>query len=387
MNQKKQTKGLKLDDWRLWFRLGTIGFLLLIATRGNGQELQLLPAPTEEAKQTSKQAGKASLIITDEKEKKGLPVLIAPSGKKEDVPNKKPTATPENPAEIAPMPVIAPQQTPQSPLKKKGTQKSGSTKKNLKKKLSPKQSRASSQTEQWSILITPGVSSHSAVKSKPSVTTFQLDRKTGKMTARPVRHEIGRLKSREAGHSKNKVGSPKSGELEMVDPMRKTESDKNRLPVIHPNTNLIQPKANKVEVDKYEQIYNSIPYSRAEYLANPAYRHEATMELLLGTLRPTVVHKQDKPKRVYNQPRLNEAVPRNSPPPMPFGYYPGYYRGYYYPGYYPGYYRGYYGGYGGYYGGFGYRGGYRPYSSLYRYGHTRYGYGPYPYRYGYGYPY
>ncbi len=385
MNQKKQTKGLKLDDWKLWFRLGTIGFLLLFATRGNSQELQLLPAPTEEAKQTTKQAGKASLIITDEKKKKGLPVLIAPSEKKEDVSKKKPTANPENPAEIAPMPVIAPQQTPQSPLKKKGAKKSGSAKKNLKKKLSPKQTPADSRTEQWSILITPGVSSHPAVKPKPSVTTFQLDRKTGKMTARSVRHEVGRSKKQEAGHSKNKATPPKSGELEMIDPMRKKESDRKRLPEIHPNTNVIHPKVNKVEVDKYEQIYNSIPYSRAEYLANPAYRHEATMELLLGTLRPTVVQKQDRPKRVYNQPRLNEAVPRTSPPPMPFGYYPGYYRGYYYPGYYPGYYRGYYGGYGGYYGGFGYRGGYRPYSSLYRYGHTRYGYGPH--RYGYGYPY
>lgn len=41
-------------------------------------------------------------------------------------------------------------------------------------------------------------------------------------------------------------------------------------------------------VELYREIYNAIPFSRAEYDANPAYRHEATMELLLGQLRTTV---------------------------------------------------------------------------------------------------
>lgn len=38
---------------------------------------------------------------------------------------------------------------------------------------------------------------------------------------------------------------------------------------------------------RYLQIYNSIPFNRAEYVANPAYRHDATMELLTGQPRPT----------------------------------------------------------------------------------------------------
>lgn len=42
---------------------------------------------------------------------------------------------------------------------------------------------------------------------------------------------------------------------------------------------------------RYREIYDSIPFSRAEYDANPSYRHEATMELLLGQLRPTVIHR------------------------------------------------------------------------------------------------
>ncbi|MFV0446212.1 MAG: hypothetical protein ACK5Q5_21785 [Planctomycetaceae bacterium] len=37
---------------------------------------------------------------------------------------------------------------------------------------------------------------------------------------------------------------------------------------------------------RYNEVYESVPYRRAEYLANPGYRHETTMELLFGQLRP-----------------------------------------------------------------------------------------------------
>ena len=39
----------------------------------------------------------------------------------------------------------------------------------------------------------------------------------------------------------------------------------------------------------YREIYNSIPFSRSEYDANPAYRHQATMEIMLGQLHPIIV--------------------------------------------------------------------------------------------------
>lgn len=41
----------------------------------------------------------------------------------------------------------------------------------------------------------------------------------------------------------------------------------------------------------YQEVYNSIPYRRSEHLANPSYRHDATMEILFGQLRPTVIHR------------------------------------------------------------------------------------------------
>lgn len=45
----------------------------------------------------------------------------------------------------------------------------------------------------------------------------------------------------------------------------------------------------------YLAAYNAIPFSRAEYEANPSYRHDSAMELLFGTMRPTTVVKQNQP--------------------------------------------------------------------------------------------
>jgi hypothetical protein len=41
----------------------------------------------------------------------------------------------------------------------------------------------------------------------------------------------------------------------------------------------------------YRQVYNAIPFSRAEYDASPSYRHDATMEFLFGQMRPTVIQR------------------------------------------------------------------------------------------------
>jgi hypothetical protein len=41
----------------------------------------------------------------------------------------------------------------------------------------------------------------------------------------------------------------------------------------------------------YRDVYNSIPFIRAEYRANPSYRHDATMEFLFNQMRPTVIQR------------------------------------------------------------------------------------------------
>ena len=67
-------------------------------------------------------------------------------------------------------------------------------------------------------------------------------------------------------------------------------------PIIIPgHSNASAPRVNG---RTYEEVYRSIPYSFTEYVANPSYRHEATMEILFGELRPTVIHKDSTPQAV-----------------------------------------------------------------------------------------
>ena len=62
--------------------------------------------------------------------------------------------------------------------------------------------------------------------------------------------------------------------------------------------------------DRYQAIYQSIPFRRSEYLANPSYRHDTTVEILFGQMRQTVIHRHDTPQRVVNpRPQLTQPYP------------------------------------------------------------------------------
>lgn len=78
----------------------------------------------------------------------------------------------------------------------------------------------------------------------------------------------------------------------------------------------------------YPQVYNAIPFSRAEYQANPSYRHDATMEFLFGQMRSTVIQRGTT---VVNH--RDPAGYAPSPVYSPYGF-----NSYYYP-FYTGYYR------------------------------------------------
>lgn len=74
----------------------------------------------------------------------------------------------------------------------------------------------------------------------------------------------------------------------------------------------------------YRRVYASIPFSRTEYDANPGYRHEATMELLLGQLRPRIAY----PSAPRSDVRVNVGWPVWNSYPQRYGYrrwsrYPG----------------------------------------------------------------
>lgn len=45
----------------------------------------------------------------------------------------------------------------------------------------------------------------------------------------------------------------------------------------------------------YAAAYAQIPFSRPEYEANPGYRHDAALELMMGTMRPTTIMRMTMP--------------------------------------------------------------------------------------------
>ncbi len=91
----------------------------------------------------------------------------------------------------------------------------------------------------------------------------------------------------------------------------------------------------KVDSSNYWAIYDSIPFLRSQFNANPAYRHDATMELLTGNARPSVIHHHDGancapyaadagviPPYIYDVylGQIPTFVQRYLPPAIPFGY-------------------------------------------------------------------
>lgn len=49
----------------------------------------------------------------------------------------------------------------------------------------------------------------------------------------------------------------------------------------------------KVDSAEYQRIYRTIPFNRAEYNANPNYRHDSTMEILTGNARHQTIVRRD----------------------------------------------------------------------------------------------
>ena len=70
----------------------------------------------------------------------------------------------------------------------------------------------------------------------------------------------------------------------------------------------LAPSSATVNGRSYDEVYRSIPFNHTEYLANPGYRHDATMEMLFGTLRPTTIVKDQQP-----QPIINDVPPLYQP--------------------------------------------------------------------------
>lgn len=65
----------------------------------------------------------------------------------------------------------------------------------------------------------------------------------------------------------------------------------------------------------YSKIYESIPFNRAEWLANPSYRHDSAMEILTGNKRHLTVVRHGSPERV-----VAPARPAAPQVVVPYGY-------------------------------------------------------------------
>ena len=85
-----------------------------------------------------------------------------------------------------------------------------------------------------------------------------------------------------------------------------------------------EPVAIAIDPSAYSRIYNSIPFNRVEYDANPNYRHDSTMEILTGNARhQTIVqrnfeHKQ-RVKRIPAPTQPSRALMPYWPFGLPFG--------------------------------------------------------------------
>lgn len=75
-----------------------------------------------------------------------------------------------------------------------------------------------------------------------------------------------------------------------------SDVEKSAVPAVEePATAVRRNELRSLNPEAYREIYNSISFSRTEYLANRDYRHEATMEILFGQLRPKTVVRMASP--------------------------------------------------------------------------------------------
>jgi len=80
--------------------------------------------------------------------------------------------------------------------------------------------------------------------------------------------------------------------------------------------------ATRKDSRSYREIYNSIPFRRAEYDANPAYRHQATLEIMLGQLHPIIVAPAVLPPQETRRDITVRFLPSIRPGYRPYSQYP-----------------------------------------------------------------
>ncbi len=328
-----------IHDWKFWFRISLIGYLLIYAGTTRSED-----APRPEAVSPKPEAGLPILVTPDAE------AAPAPQTKTEQTSKPSPTKQDDQPqsgveagSKLLPLPDSA----TRPPGPDKVTTGADQTLVILPEadpaemESAPEPAairRADSEQEVWRMLITPGVSTVKSAcnegtceqENLATLVTFSLDPETGEAIGAPTELAVhyGPLRDQ------SPPAVQKHSEEDELEDEHSPTVYSGAFPQAEGG---IRPRPLSLSPGDYQQVYDSIPYSRAEYLANPAYRHEATMEILFGEMRPTVVHKQDTPRRIYNLPPIHEDPRQLTAPSLPMqAPYPGWHRPYWGPTWGPG---------------------------------------------------
>lgn len=143
---------------------------------------------------------------------------------------------------------------------------------------------------QWSIVIAPGISSKTGELPAETVTRFDVN---AVMQSKKVQKKPD-SKSKQPGIIITPGPVANSSSANLVPPAVSSdaaESD-NKSEKSQKNKSVGQAGIDPAD---YVVAYNSVPFSRAEYDANPSYRHDAAMEMLTGQLRTKIVNQYPAP--------------------------------------------------------------------------------------------
>ena len=133
----------------------------------------------------------------------------------------------------------------------------------------------------WKITIRPGASNLAASAPRPNPPPAANP--SGSIQLLSLRQDAGPPRPA----PENAAAEPAIDGLAVITPGESTHCC-DPAPAVSPPEGTVDPRYLS---QMYSEIYKSIPFNRAEYNANPSYRHDTTVEFLFGKMRPTVVHR------------------------------------------------------------------------------------------------
>lgn len=280
-------------------------YLMLAAVVAAGTSLSALPdAQADETGRTASSSEKTptiQIVPGVSQASKAGDVVIAPAGQvaeKDDTPI-----------------LVAPyeeQESDQPKVEKKSARPSAKVKQVAKKKDAAKKEAAKTKSGAKKPAAAPMAKETASEKARAE---WQKKRLSGKVSSKDVKAVMDNA-ARAAAVAKKRAmmanGPSTAGAV---------ASAKASTPATSKTAHSASASARK-DSRSYREIYNSIPFSRAEYDANPAYRHQATMEIMLGQLHPIIVAPAAPPRQETKREITVRFLPAIRPGYRPYSQYP-----------------------------------------------------------------